>query len=342
MAPEQYESPEKVDLRSDLFALGIMAYELMTGGRIPSCSLQHILKTREVPHVPLSQIPPPSEFCAIVPPALDRLVLQLLSYDQESRPRSATEVSRVLGHIQLDTEALAGAGVGKTSGETVRIPGGASYLGSGPDSEYPAEKPMRRVTLSPYEISVTPATNRDYRLFLQATGYEAPPLIDHPVFGADDHPVVSVSWHDAMTYAKWAGGSIPTEAQWECAAKACERISTFPWGNSPPEVSQANIAGVSSATTQVYSYPSGRNPLGLWDMCGNVWDWCLDTWDESYYRKLDNNCVDPRSNGDSSLRSIRGGSYESFVTQGRCVFRHFREADDHRPDIGFRVVYNDR
>ena len=77
-------------------------------------------------------------------------------------------------------------------------------------------------------------------------------------------------------------------------------------------------------------------------MCGNVWDWCLDSWDESYYRKLENGCADPQSNGDTPLRSIRGGSYESFVTQGRCVFRHFREANDRRPDIGFRIVYNDR
>jgi formylglycine-generating enzyme required for sulfatase activity len=75
-------------------------------------------------------------------------------------------------------------------------------------------------------------------------------------------------------------------------------------------------------------------------MCGNVWEWCLDSWDDKFYRSFPNGTLDPVNDLESQYRAIRGGSYESFATMGRCSFRHFASAADVRPDIGMRIVYD--
>lgn len=340
-SPEQHEAPASVDRRSDLFSLGILAYELLTGGRIPPCSLRNV-KTDGVPRVPVSEISPPSHYCPVIPASLDRIILHMLEYEPDNRPGSARDIAEVLDRCEL-LELDRGAGklvVGKP--ETVRFGGDdAGYcVGSGPDSDNPAETPMRRVALTPFEISLTPVTNREYRLYLERTGNPSPPWIDHPEFGADDHPVVGISWHDAVSYADWVGGRLPSEVEWECAAKAGAKALQYPWGDDPPSATRANIDGLNRTTTPVHSYVNGRNPLGLWDMCGNVWEWCADSWDEKFYRSFRNGTVDPVNDEESEFRSIRGGSFESFATMGRCPFRHFAPAGDVRPDIGLRVVFD--
>ena len=341
-SPEQFERPASVDRRSDLFSLGILAYELMTGGRIPPCSLQNV-RTEGVPRVSVSDILPPSHYCAAVPPSLDRIILHMLEYDPDNRPAAAQDIADVLGQCELLEPAR---GIGKKFQEkplTALFSGGEDEgfcVGAGPDSDNDAEKPMRRVALTPFEISLTPVTNRAFREFIDRTGNLAPPWMDHAEFGADDHPVVGISWSEALAYADWIGGRLPTEIEWECAAKAGAKVQQYPWGDDVPGATRANIDGLCGTTTPVHSYTNGRNALGLWDMCGNVWEWCADSWDEKYYRSFRNGAVDPVNEADSAFRSIRGGSYESFATMGRCSFRHFAPADAVRPDIGMRLVFD--
>ncbi|MDP6814045.1 MAG: bifunctional serine/threonine-protein kinase/formylglycine-generating enzyme family protein [Alphaproteobacteria bacterium] len=342
MAPEQVQPPFHVDSRTDLFAFGIMAYELLTAGRIPPSSLKDYLKTRTIPKVSVAEIERPSRFCPAIPAALDRMILQLLSFLPDDRPRDADEVAAILGQVELDqgeaSELLSDAGRDVAAAAAgVTVPAADYHIGSGPDSENPEELPMRRVQLSAYSIGEAPVTVAEYRQFLDSTGYQEPPGFD--AGGASDAlPVTGVTWQDAMTYAAWAGGSLPSEAQWEVAAKAGDRLRSYPWGEEPPGPSQANIDFNVGAATPVRSYPAGRNEWGLWDICGNVWEWCRDDWDPELYRRFEHGSMDPVLETGSSAKSIRGGSFESFDSMGRCAFRQYAAADERRLDIGFRIV----
>ncbi len=341
MAPEQVQPPFRIDNRTDLFGFGIMAYELLTAGRIPPCSLKDYLKTRAIPKVSVAEIEPPSRYCPAIPAALDRMILQLLSFQMDDRPRHANEVAEVLGQVVLDQgdarTLLGDAGREITDTGGVTVPAGDYYIGSGPDAENSEELPMRRVQLSAYTIGEAPVTVGEYRRFLETTGYQEPPSFD--ATGVSDAlPVAGVTWQDAMTYAAWAGGSLPSEAQWEVAAKAGDRLRSYPWGEEPPSPSQANIDFNVGAVTPVRSYPSGRNEWDLWDMCGNVWEWCRDDWDPGLYRRFEHGSMDPVLETGSSAKSIRGGSFESFDSMGRCAFRQYSPADERRLDVGFRIV----
>ena len=338
MAPEQYEAPETTNNRSDLFALGIMAYELFTD-HTPPTSNRDILKTEKPARVPLDRIVPPSTYCPVVPPGLDYLILHLMAYEQKDRPASAAEVLEVLRGCELRSpDVIAGRGL-QFAGERVSIPGGFDYLGSPPTATNASEKPAKRVGLSPFLIDAVPVTNGQYQAFVQATGYPPPPFAGDSVFGRADHPVVGVSFEDAETFAKWAGGRLPTEAQWERAARGGTAFAEYPWGDEPPGLTRANIDGVWKSTTPVNALPNGRNAYGLWDMCGNVWEWCLDAFDPRFYKSLASNCQDPVNDRPDGPRTIRGGSFQSFASMGRCAFRGSAEASERRPDLGFRLVF---
>lgn len=336
MAPEQYEAPDTVDRRADLFALGIMAYELFTDC-LPPNSLKDILRSRKPPRIPLEMIEPPSRFCPRVPPALDRLILQLTAYDPAQRIQSAEDLRAALHGIRL-VEDIGGGGGPREN--RVLVPGGDYYLGSrAATSAYKNEWPGKRITLTPFLIDAYPVTNRDYARFARDHGYPTPPLFDHPMFNGDDQPVVGVSHTDALTFARWVGGTLPSEAQWECAARAGTAFAEYPWGNEPPTPARANINGIAQATTPVTAFPAGRTPHGLWDMCGNVWEWCGDVYDEGFYRAIPMGAMNPVNQRPSGPRSLRGGSFQGFATQGRCAFRSHAQPDERRNDIGFRVVY---
>lgn len=338
MAPEQYTAPGAVDQRCDLFALGIIAYELFTDD-IPPNSLRHVMKTKAPPRIPLEDIKPPSVFCPVVPPILDRLILQLTAYERADRPASANEVLSVLQRVTLKSpDVTPGAGAARER-RRVLIPGGTYCLGSPPTAANANEKPSRRIKLSPFLIDACPVSNRDYAAFALATGRPPPSLAGHPEFGHENHPVVGITFKEAEIFAVWAGGKLPTEAQWERAARGDVKFAEFPWGQDAPQPSQANINNVWRTTSPIDAHPSGCNPFGLWDMCGNVWNWCADVFDADFYRSLESDCVDPINNAPTGPRSLRGGSYQSFTSMGRCAFRSGADPDERRSDIGFRLVY---
>ena len=343
MAPEQAEPPYQIDNRADLFAFGVVAYELISGGRLPASSLIDFMKTRRVPRVSIADIIPPSRFCAAISPALDQIVLQLLSYRRDDRPETAAEILNSLQgadeKLQSTGEALANAGEDLVHSDRVLIPEGEYFVGSGPAAENTEEQPMRKIVLSAYKIEIVPVSIGAYRYFLDSSGYQRPPHLD--ITGASDNlPVSGISWNDAMAYASWAGGTLPSEAQWEVAAKAGERQQNYPWGNEPPSTTLANIHFSVGAPTPIKSYPAGKNAWGIWDMCGNVWEWCRDDWDPMLYHRIKAGTIDPAHEISSPEKSIRGGSFESFEEMGRCAFRQFAPVEGKRHDIGFRVVYD--
>ena len=345
MSPEQWNTPDTVDKRADLFALGVIAYELFTG-QIPPTSLRYIIKTKEPPKVDLDAMDKPSRYCAALPPDLDRIIVQLMAYDREDRPQSAHEVLVALGHVRLKQgDLLAGVGLADPSvrmAKTVLLPGGSFYLGSTPQQPgcMAHERPRKRVQVSPFRMAIYPVTVAEYQHFVLTTGYTAPALLQDPLFGQRDRPVVGVSHGDAMAYARWAGGSLPTEAQWEYAAKGGVPFPVYPWGDTPPSPTMANIGSVSSAPSPVGSCSAGVNPFGLFDLCGNVWEWCLDVWDPYYYGSLQVDCLDPVCQGDEGAeRVLRGGAFDSFASQGRCSARFYAPPEVGNCAFGFRLVF---
>ncbi|MEI6985762.1 MAG: bifunctional serine/threonine-protein kinase/formylglycine-generating enzyme family protein, partial [Rhodospirillaceae bacterium] len=346
MAPEQFDTPEKIDRRADLFALGIIAYELFTG-QVPPNSLQYILKTHKPPRIPLEMIPPPSSFNAAVKPALDRLILQLTAYEPERRIQSADDLAVALKQVDsLLYEPGKPSGLGDDrSVNAIELSGGEYYLGAqrGGSTTNPNELPPVMVKLTPFRMDPYPVTNREYTKFSTGSGYPKAPLHQHPIFGAPEHPVVCLTYEDACAFARWAGGSLPTEIQWEYAARGGQKMSEYPWGNDQPTPLRANINGVSRTTTPVGSFSEGRNPFGLFDMCGNVWEWCLDIYSGEFYSKILKESLNPVNNPakpePTKPRTLRGGSFQSIKVQGRCAFRSFAGANERRNDIGLRLVY---
>ena len=341
MAPEQWDNPNEVDLRADLFALGILAYELFTD-QVPPTSLRRIVKTRTPPRVDLDAIQKPSSFCAALPAALDRLILQLMAYEAGDRPQNAGEVLAGLDNVVLTTGGVAGLGVrsqAKLAESTVLLEGGPFFLGAGAGQGNVNERPARRVCLSPFRMGIYPVTVGEFRLFVETTGYTPPALLCDGRFGCDDHPVVGVTFQDAIAFSEWAGATLPTEAQWEFAAKGGEKFPLYPWGNAPPTPSVSNIDNVSKCTSPVDSCPGGRNPYGLFDLCGNVWEWCLDSWTPGFYRSLKKGCQDPINDTPGSERVLRGGGFDSIASQGRCSFRYRAAAGTRNRAIGFRLVF---
>lgn len=343
MAPEQFEAPGKVDQRADLWALGIIAYELFNG-EIPPCSLRDIRRTHQVPRVAIEDIPLPSARNAAVPPGLDQAILQLLHYDMDRRIQSAGALLDALRAIRprpLVAEPPPPVPDSDRLRLAIRIPGGEYWFGSsrGARSVQPNEQGRAKITLSPFLIDRAPVTNGDYLVFTTTTGRPPPPFSEQRIANFAKHPVVGVTYDEALAFAKFYGGTLPTEAQWECAARGGVDFAEYPWGNTPPTQTLANIDRVADTTTPVGSFPEGANAHGLTDMCGNVWEWCLDYFEDRFTSTLGKTALDPVNKKKSPGRAVRGGSFQSFAAQGRCAFRIGVPPDERRNDIGFRVVY---
>ncbi len=225
----------------------------------------------------------------------------------------------------------------------VRIPTGEYCMGS--ESGTPPERPAHRVSLGSFYIAQYPVTNAQYRQFVLDTGHRTPYLDDAraerenwdqernlPPAGREDHPVVLVSWHDAQAYCVWAGGRLPTEAEWESAARGGLAGEPYPWGDGINRelANYDNRAG----TTPVGSYPS--NPYGLYDMAGNVWEWVADWYDPHYYAVSPTE--DPQGPATGTVKVLRGGAWLLFPEFCRVSYR-FRNNPNFRFNlIGFRLA----
>lgn len=193
----------------------------------------------------------------------------------------------------------------------VLVPKGKFTMGDDLDAECPAHT----VYLDAFYIGVYTVTNRRYKAFIDATGHRAPSQgawIDAvSVWQGDsfpeeyaDHPVVCVSWEDARAYAAWANCTLPTEAQWEKAARGPEGL-LYPWGEKWDENNCRNRANRGNGTTApVYGYPEGVSGYGTWNQSGNVYEWCND-WDGGSYPRNEVR-ENPEGPEEGSFRIDRG------------------------------------
>ena len=253
--------------------------------------------------------------------------------------------------------------------EMVLIPAGEFEMGSndGPDStglkglflrmflrmlglfQDDDEKPVHTVFVDAFYIDIYEVTNAQYRKFIQATGHAEPGYWNNSKYNQPNQPVVGVSWYDAMAYAQWAGKRLPTEAEWEKAARGGLVGGSYPWGDRLTH-DDANCFGTGGRYTWAITAPVGSFPpnnYGLYDMTGNVWEWCLDEYQADFYSKSPR--TNPIAGGGISYvinnftsvglwRVLRGGSWlnnDNYVrVANRAGFLH----DCRGYVLGFRCV----
>ena len=225
--------------------------------------------------------------------------------------------------------------------DLVDVPAGEVRLGEGlrrsAGPALPDEAPRHEVVLASFALARAPVTNAQYAAFVAASGWAAP---SHwpggaPPAGLETHPVTHVDWHDARAFCAWAGGRLPSEAEWEKAARGADG-RLYPWGDAEPDGRLAAFgAGVKGTPVSAGSLPAGASPYGLLDMAGNVWEWV-----SSAYRPYPYDHADGREDaaGDEQ-RVLRGGSYASpGPLLLRCAARSRSWPGRRAPHIGFRVA----
>ena len=225
----------------------------------------------------------------------------------------------------------------------VYVPAG-NFLRGSADSDSPAhydEKPQREIHLDAFWIDQTEVSNTQYALCVEAGECDEPSsgsytrgsYYGNPDY--DEYPVIYASWYDADAYCQWAGRRLPTEAEWEKAARGADG-RTYPWGNETPNANILNYGGKEGDTTRVGSYPQGASPYGALDMAGNVWEWVADRYDAGYYQSApDENPPGPSS---GNARALRGGSWYSSGVNVRAAYRSRSGPSDGYDYGGFRCA----
>jgi len=216
-----------------------------------------------------------------------------------------------------------------------------------PAGPFPMGPDRREVRLDAFYIDRLPVTNAEFHAFVTLTGYrpgdhDAARFLNHArgklPAALEQHPVVYVSWDDARAYAAWAGKRLPTEAEWEKAARGIDGRK-YPWGRAEPGPTRANYGRNRGGTTPVGTYPEGASPCGALDLAGNVWEWCEDYDDPAFY--ADGPTYNPRNTRRPERKPLlvmRGGSWmygpRSLRTFSRTGFEaHYRFASG-----GFRCA----
>ncbi|WP_447970906.1 formylglycine-generating enzyme family protein [Nitrospira sp. M1] len=210
--------------------------------------------------------------------------------------------------------------------EMVTIPAGPFIHGSTDSEGRPDERPRRKIFLHAYTLDKYEVTNRQYQKFIEETLHKPPLNVyndekDFDISGVEELPVVQVTWHDAVDYCFWAGKRLPTEAEWEKAARGTDgRI--YPWGDSTHDTVPANFDGEWRGVETLMnatSLPEGASPYGIHHMAGNVREWVEDWYTPDYYKNSPER--NPRGPDSGILKVIRGGSWRSFLPDLRVMSR---------------------
>lgn len=222
--------------------------------------------------------------------------------------------------------------------KTVLIPAGWFSVGS--ETGQDNERPEHRVWVDAFYLAACQLTNQEYGRFLRASGIQVPALWDDPNFSQPEQPVVAVSWFDAVRYCDWLNGitghkyRLPTEAEWERAARGGHDGKQFPWGNDPPQSLPKYNERWIRGPEPVAQY--GPNDFGIFDICENVHEWCSDWYQADYYAIAPER--NPRGPQTGERRASRGGSWRHHVKVARCAARSSLPPQFKYADYGLRVA----
>jgi formylglycine-generating enzyme required for sulfatase activity len=249
--------------------------------------------------------------------------------------------------VNADLEQVAVAAAPPTpfasaSVDMVFVPAGDFTMGSPEGQGDSDEHPEHTVYLDAFYIDKTEVTAAQYQRCVEAGACSATSTGSPCTYGAagkSDHPINCVEWNQAVDFCRWAGKRLPTEAEWEKAARGTDG-RVYPWGNEEPDCGRLNYQGSvcgTGITAPVASYPSGASPYGALDMAGNVWEWVADRYDGGYYAQSPRN--NPTGPGSDSLRVLRGGSGSDVAFSVR-VAQRLAHSQDFRYNLhfGFRCA----
>jgi len=222
--------------------------------------------------------------------------------------------------------------------EMVRIPEGWFWMGC--DTGRDDERPAHRVWVDAFELAACQVTHAEYARFLAASHHPQPLHWDDPNFHHPEQPVVAPSWFDAVAYCAWLsrmtgrGYRLPTEAEWERAARGGVEGKLYPWGDAPPESLPSYAQRWRTGPEPVRS--SAPNAYGLYNIGDNVHEWCADWYHPRYYASSPER--NPQGPAEGSRRASRGGSWRHHIKVSRCAARSSIPPEFHYADYGFRVA----
>lgn len=316
-SPEQHQH-QPIDLRSDLYSVGLVLREMLTL-RTPVDEPVTIMEVRQ-------------DVAPSVIEVLDRATMR----EKDRRWQSAREFRKALedayeaSYTHLESASFTTVeGKEVTTENMVYMPGGHFLMGSNDVRE---EAPEFETFVEPFYIDKYPVTVEEYEAFLSDTGHNETKYWRDPEFDGPRQPVAGVTLDDALAYAAWAGKQLPTERQWEFAARGQEN-RRHPWGALEPDTTRCNFADYLGMPSIVTMHETGATPEGVYDMAGNVYEWTLSAYVP--YK--------PKAGGDVTTskeprRVVRGGSWHSRVEELRTTARKGLFRESQLTTVGIRCV----
>jgi serine/threonine-protein kinase len=338
MSPEQAVGHD-IDHRADLYSMAIIVYEMLVG-RVPFSAKSPVTVILKHLHEPVD---PPRKLNPALPRHIDSELVKALSKRPENRHGSVAEFLHALaatGRVMQGVETEAAPKqvktvVGPDGKEYIHIPAGEFVMGSPHEDDTPRHK----VYLDGFYISRYPVTNAEYHAFVQATFYMPPQHWRGDVYPSweADRPITYVSWHDAAAYCRWVGGRLPTEAEWEHAARGTDERK-YPWGNTF-DASHCNSreAGIKRTTSVGQYSPLGDSPFGVGDLAGNVFEWVHDWYTPAYNEIGGAPAHNPMGPPSGKVKVIRGGSFNNSERLVTCYTRDHALPNVRAVNYGFRV-----
>jgi formylglycine-generating enzyme required for sulfatase activity len=320
--------PLWVWIAAGVFVVGMVVLGLFLANRLPEPAGVEPVSTQNLPEasrvaesaLPMAQSAPTQADTALaqptftVSPQSEATAAFPASADAELSASPTGDAAASLLASIIDEQGIA----------MVLVPAGPFLFGN--EMGEPDEKPAHVITLDAFYIDQNEVTNASYAQCVEAgicSVPDDPSSYTHPAYYGDpryaDFPVIYINWEAAQAYCEWRGGRLPSEAEWEKAARGTDE-RTYPWGEGA-SCELANLYTCIGDVTTVGSYPDGASPYGALDMSGNVWEWTADWYAADYYATLGNNTQNPSGPETGSGRVIRGGSWADDRYQLRITER---------------------